>query len=122
MQIINDNPVVVINIPRFCVPAEQADEFVMMANKFYNDVKNTMIQRDEANRLEYDNHYTKGEFIPTVIKKNTYTDILTSNVEVEQLDKYIEISQDEKYVNSADIYKMWHPEVEDGEESQETEK
>lgn len=117
MQIVNDNPVVVINIPRFCVPAEQADEFIQAANRFWASTLNTIINNGEANRLEYNNHYANGEFIPTVIKKNTYTDILTSNVEVEQLDKYIEISQDEKYVNSADIYKMWHPEVEDGEES-----
>ena len=121
MQINNDNSVVIISIPRLCVPAEQADEFVMMANKFHNDIKNTMIQIDDANRLEYDSYYTNGEFIPAVKKVNSYTGVLNQVVDVEQLDKYIEIGPDEKYVNSADVYKLWHPEVEDGEESQETE-
>lgn len=112
MQINRDNSVVVIDIPRFCVPAEDADIYIQMSNKFWNDIKNVMLDISQQKRLEYDNHYTNGEFIPTVRKVNSYTDVLNRVINVEQLDKYVEIGPDEKYVNSADVYKTWHPEVE----------
>ena len=110
MQINKDNPVVVIDIPRFCVPVEDAEHYIMLANKFWNDIKNTMVEGSV--RLEYDNHYTNGDFIPTVKKVKSYTGVLNKVVDVEQLDKYVEIDPEEKYTNSSKVYELWHPEVE----------
>lgn len=111
MQINRDNPVVVIDIPRFCVPAEYADIFVQGANKFWAQTQNAIVDICEHKRLEYDNHYTNGEFIPTVKKIDSYTGVLNKVVDVEQLDKYVEIDSDEKYTNSSKVYELWHPEV-----------
>ena len=117
MQINKDNPVVVIDIPRFCVPVEDAEHYILIANKMWNDIKNTMISN--SIRLEYDFHFVQGEYIPIILKDNSYTGILNEVVRVKQVDKYVEIDPEEECIDRTKIYELWHPEVEN--EVQETE-
>ena len=111
MRIIDDEPVVVIDIPRFYVPLKEAKKYIREANEYFADTQNQLIADFGNIKAEYDNHYCYGQFIPT-IKEGTYSGILRSNVEVKQLDKYVLVGKDESIDNDV-ISKLWNGEEED---------
>lgn len=112
--------VVVIDIPRFCVPVETAEVFIQAASRFMADIQEEMVEKYKSQRLKFDNKYHKGEFIPTVTETNSYSDILDMKVDVTQYDKYVSIKTD-NYVTDAQVYKIWHPELAEEEETEDEE-
>lgn len=105
---IEEKSVVIITVPRIVVPARLASEYLQMANKFYNDVKNTLLEDLDRRQLTYDNRYCSGNFIPTIKETNSYTDILRSYVDVEQVDKYIKFDdKDTNYISNEQVEEMW---------------
>lgn len=120
MNIETNKPVVVINIPKICVPAETAEVFLQAANRFLADIQDEMIEKYKSGGLKFDNKYYNSEFIPSVTQANTYSDILDMRVDVTQYDKYVLIQTDD-YVESSEVYKIWHPDFVEKEETEDEE-
>ena len=109
MKKTTDKTMVLIDIPRFCVPVKEADEFLQMAIKFWNDVKITMIE-SKIKRIKYDTYYAEGNLIPTIKFQDSYTDILGDYVNVDELNSYIELNVSDKYIDKEEILQLWNPE------------
>ena len=106
MKIVNDEPVVVIDIPRFYVPLKDAKKYIREANEYFSDTQNELIADFGCVKAEYDNYYCYGQFIPT-IKERDYSGILDSKVEIKQLDKYVLVDKDET-IESDVISNLWN--------------
>ena len=119
MQIVENSPVVVIDIPRFCVPSEDADIFIQAANRFLAEIQDEMVEKFKSKRLKYDNRYTHSKFIPTVEETNSYSDILDMKVDVEQFDKYVGIDSEEERPSSDAVFQLWNPDYTEQEEEDE---
>lgn len=112
MQIEENNAMVIIDIPRFCVPAKDAEVFIRTANQFWADTVDEMLRNFESKRFEYDNKYVNGQFIPTVREIVSYSNCASTSIDVEQLDKYVKLDADEKYGKNDEIYNLWYPDEE----------
>lgn len=110
MKLVNDESVVVIDIPRFCVPVEYAPEFIQKANDYFAGVRNLMLTYNGKNIVDYDTHYVNGEFIPLVKQFNSYSDVLNEHIRVTQVDKYVSVDTEEKLEYSA-IEQLWNPKL-----------
>lgn len=117
---IETRPVVIIDVPRFCVSEPDADEFIKMYCTFWDDVRKYMIDINGSKRYEFDNRYVQGEFIPTVRKVKSYTDISNSSIRVKQVDRYVLLDEDEDSPYSDELEKIWNPQLEEQEENDET--
>lgn len=99
MKLKNQN-LVSINIPKFVVPEEFAEKYIMSVNKFCCDLRNNLIEDYIDNNMdigEFDNVYTEGNFYPVFYKKTTLEG--TGNLcvpEIENIPKYVEAPN--KYV------------------------
>ena len=120
MNIETNKPIVVIDIPRFCVPADTAEVFIQAANRFRADIKEEMIEKYKSQKLKFDNIYYRREFIPFVAETNSYSDILDMKVDVTQYDKYVS-AKTNNYVTDDEVYTIWHPELEEQEETEDEE-
>lgn len=122
MQIEETKSMVIIDIPRICVPAENAELFIRTANQFWAETKDEMMRLYGSKRFEYDNKYVNGEFIPTIAVINSYSGVLDKKVDVEQLDIYVKLESDERYGMNTEINALWNsdktavPEEEEDEE------
>lgn len=117
MNIETNKSIVVIDIPRFCVPADTAEVFIQAANRFMADIKEEMIEKYKSQKLKFDNRYHRRELIPFVAETNSYSDILDMKVDVTQYDKYVSAKTD-NYVNNEQVYEIWHQELEEKEETE----
>lgn len=103
MKLKNQN-LVSINIPRFVIPEEFAEKYIMSVNKFCCDLRNNLIEDHIENNMdigEFDNVYTGGDFYPVFYKKTTLEG--TGNLcvpEIENIPKYVEAPN--KYILDRD--------------------
>ena len=113
MRIEEEKSVVVISIPRFCVPKRDAAQFIKAANEYWADTVEEMLSSYGPNVLKYDNKYIENEFIPTVKRNNSYSGILDEKIDVKQFDRYVELESDSdgSYMNQDKIHSLWHPEL-----------
>lgn len=107
MKLQTEEPVVVIEMPRICVEKDDADNYIMMFNKFWNDICQTIIQDYGGERYEYDTRYCNGEVIPTIKHICSYSDILDKNIDIKQIDEYVEIDEKDGYVSGERVEKCW---------------
>lgn len=103
MELKNQN-LVSINIPRFVIPEEFADEYILFVNKFCCDLRNKLIMDHFDNNMdigEFDNVYTEGNFYPVFYKKTNLEGTGTLCIpEIENIPKYVQTSN--KYVLDRD--------------------
>lgn len=103
MEIKNQN-LVSINIPRFVVPEEYAQCYIIFVNKFCCELRNRLIEDHADNNMDiggFDNVYTGGEFYPVFYKQTTLEGTGALCVpEVEYIPKYVEATN--KYVLDRD--------------------
>ena len=116
MNLQKENPVVVIKFPEICVPVEEAENFILAANKFWNDINTTMIQKGEI--FKYDTRYFEGMQLPTVKHSTTYSNILDEKLDIYQIDEYVELDDKDGYVTAERIKNCWLCESEDEEEEE----
>ena len=120
MKIIEKEPVVIIDVPRFCVSKEDADEFIKIYCNFWENVQSEMIDINGSNRFIFDNRYVKGDFIPTVRQVSSYTNVLSPSIRVEQVDKYVLLDENEHTPYSEELEQIWYPESNEKEDNDET--
>ena len=89
MKIVKNKSVVVIDIPRICIPVDNAKSFVQAAEEFWSQTKQAIIEAQGSKNLKFDYYYSEGELIPVVRESNSYSDILDGYVSVSQIDKYV---------------------------------
>ena len=120
MNMRKNKSIVVIDIPKFCVPADTAEVFIQAANRFMADIKEEMIEKYKSQKLKFYNKYYNREIIPFVVETNSYSDILDMKVDVTQYDKYVSAKTD-NYVSDEEVYKIWYPELVEQEENEDEE-